>query len=409
MSTALSPTTADDVLAAVRAAAAEASPLEIVGGGTKRGWGRPVKSNRILDLSGLSGVTLYEPDELVLSARAGTPLAEIEALVAGHRQMLAFEPPDWAPLFATAGGSGGRQTIGGILACNMAGPRRIKAGAARDFLLGFHAVNGLGEAFKSGGRVVKNVTGYDLSKLICGSFGTLAVMTDITIKVLPAPEKTRTVLVYGLDEAAAIAAMAEAMNSQHEVSAAAHLPAAIAARAAVDYVRDAGKPVTALRVEGHGPSVEHRCGALRDLLKRHGATEELHSLRAVRLWREIRDVVPLLPDPARDLWRLSVPPSGGPAVAAAIRARLDAEMVFDWAGGLIWIAVPPDAPAAAAALIRNAVAPGGGQATLMRASAQSREAVPPFQPEAAAVAALSQRVREAFDPNKILNPSRISL
>ena len=159
-------------------------------------------------------------------------------------------------------GAPGAGTIGGALSCNLAGPRRLKAGAARDHFLGFKAVSGRGEAFQAGGRVVKNVTGYDLCKLLAGAHGTLAVLTEVTIKVLPAPEKSRTVLIYGLDDGGAILALSRALNSPHEVSGAAHLPAAVAARSTVDFVAGSGRAVTAIRVEGPGPSVEHRCEAL---------------------------------------------------------------------------------------------------------------------------------------------------
>jgi glycolate oxidase FAD binding subunit len=429
----LSPTSAADVLAAVQEAAAEEQPLEIVGRGTKRGWGRPVKSNRILDLSGLSGVTLYEPEELVLSAKAGTPMAEIEALLARNKQMLAFEPPFFfpSPWGEGAGGEGealrarkgspphpfplapGRgDSIGGVIACNFSGPRRIKAGAARDHFLGFHAVNGRGEAFKAGGRVMKNVTGYDLPKLLCGSFGTLAVMTEITVKVLPAPEKARTVLLLGLDDTEARDAMAAALNSPHEVSGAAHLPGKVAARSAVGYVRGAGAAVTAIRVEGFGPSVEARCKALREMLGPMApkGIEELHSMNCATLWREIRDVAPLLPELSLDLWRLSVPPAAGaPIMASLVMGEGFATdgYFYDWGGGQIWLAVPPAKSTARATGIRAQVASSAGYATLMRASETTREAIAAFHDESPSVAGIAERLKTEFDPRGILNPGKM--
>lgn len=399
----LRPRTPDELLEAVRWAVAGERPLEIVAGGSKRALGRPSQADVGLDLSALAGIRLYEPNELVMSAAAATPLAEIEAALAAARQMLAFEPPDLGPLL---GGEPGAHTIGGVLACNLSGPRRIKAGAARDHFLGFSAVSGRGEAFKAGGRVVKNVTGYDLCKLLAGSYGTLGVMSEVTVKVLPAPEKTRTVLVFGLDDADGLKAMTAALGSAHEVSGAAHLPAAVAARSAVSYVTEAGAAVTALRVEGPAPSVEHRCAGLRALLGGFGPTEELHGHNSAAFWREVRDVAPFVDRGERLVWRLSVPPSAGPGVVASIARRVDTEAYYDWGGGLLWLSLPvlPDAHAVE---VRAPLRRTGGHATLIRAPADIRAAVPVFQPQNGPLAALSKRLKEQFDPRGVLNPGRM--
>jgi glycolate oxidase FAD binding subunit len=404
MTTTFRPETVDQVVEAVAWAAAEEAPLEVAGRGSKRGLGRPVQAGHGLELSGLSGITLYEAEELVLSARAGTPIAEIEAALEEENQMLAFEPADLGPLL---GGEPGQGSIGGVLACNLAGPRRLKAGAARDHFLGVHAVSGRGELFKSGGRVVKNVTGYDLCKLIAGSYGTLAAMTEVTVKVMPAPEKTRTVLLYGLDEVAALAAMTRAMQSSHEVSGAAHLPAALAARSAVSRVAAAGGAVTALRVEGPGPSVEYRCAALRADLGGLAQSEELHSANSGALWRELRDVAPFVGDGGRVVWRISVPPQAGPSVAAGIARAHGAAHFLDWAGGLVWLALEDGTGDAGHAAVHAAVAKAGGHATLVRAPREARAAVPVFQPQDAAHAALTTRIKDGFDPNRVLNPGRM--
>jgi glycolate dehydrogenase FAD-binding subunit len=401
----LKPTDAAQLREFVASAVAEAQPLEIVGGGSKRGLGRPVQAAHTLDLSALAGIVDYEAAELVLTARAATPLAEIEAALAPKGQMLAFEPPDWGRLLGSSAG----QTIGGVLSCNLAGPRRFKAGAARDHFLGFHGVNGRGEAFKAGGKVVKNVTGYDLCKLIAGAHGTLAVLSEVTIKVLPLPEKTRTVLVRGLDDDKAVAAMIAALNSPHEVSGAAHLPDALARRSAVSHVAGAGSAVTALRVEGPGPSVVHRCEKLRRELAEYGASEELHSENSSRFWREIRDAAPFAGESGRIVWRLSLPPSDAPDVVRRIAADCAAEHFLDWGGGLLWLAVAPDRRAGedgGAAVIRAAVA-GKGHATLLRAPASLRAVVPVFEPPPPALAALSARVKESFDPQRLFNPGRM--
>jgi len=399
--TVFAPETRDQVVEAVAWAAAGCEPLEVLGRGSKRNLGRPTQAAHSLDLSRLDGITLYEPEELVLSARAGTPLAVIEAALEEHRQMLAFEPADLGPLL---GGAPGAASIGGVLACNLSGSRRIKAGAARDHFLGFEAASGRGELFKSGGRVVKNVTGYDLCKLLCGSYGTLAVMTDVTVKVLPRPEKTYSVLLLGLDDTRALAAMTRALGSPHEVSGAAHLPAALAAGSKVSHVARAGGAVTALRLEGPGPSVEYRCAALRRELADLGTTEELHSQNSLTFWRELRDVQPFVGQERRVVWRLSVAPSAGPGVVAAVG---EGEAFYDWGGGLVWLSLPMNGADAGAAKVRGALAGAGGHATLVRAPLELRAAASVFQPQDAASALLSERVKDAFDPNRVLNPGRM--
>lgn len=409
MTDTIRPRDAKEVEGAIAWALGEGKSLEIVGRGSKRALGRPAQTDATLDLSALSGVSLYEPEELVLSAKAGTPIAAIEALTASRGQALAFEPIDLGPLLGGAPGDG---TIGGVLAANLAGPRRIKAGAARDHFLGFSAVSGRGETFKSGGRVVKNVTGYDLSKLMAGSFGTLAAMTEVTIKTLPLAETEATVLVLGLDDARAVAAMAAAMGSSCEVSGAAHLPEPVALRAS-DNV-PVGHAVTALRLEGVAPSVAHRREALAELMKPFGALSGLAATQSRALWRAVRDAIPFAaassPDDAgaaeRPVWRISTAPAKGADLTALIAARTNAEFFYDWAGGLVWAALPP-ADDAGAAIVRPALAQCGGHATLIRAPAAVRAAVAVFEPQAGPLAALTRRVKESFDPNRVLNPGRM--
>ena len=384
------PESETQVLDAVKwAASGNAQALAVRGHASKDGLGRPVAADSVLDMSALSGIELYEPEELVLTARAGTSVAEVQAALDEAGQMLAFEP--WSPehIYGTEGG-----TVGGLFAAGQAGPRRPLAGAARDHLLGFRAVSGRGEVFKSGGRVVKNVTGFDLSKLMAGSMGTLAVMTEVTLKVLPKPEKARTILVFGASEPGQ--AMRDAQNSPYEVSGVAHLPGEIAAKSGVSYVSSAGAGVTAVRVEGPAPSVEARCLALRDLLRGHGEVEELHTHNTHALWREIRDVRLLPNDQA--LWRVSVPPTEGPAVAE----KLWGEHYFDWAGGLIWTTQA----LVDAERVRGAFKEG--HATLMRAPDDVRASVDVFQPQEDGIQALTGRLRAGFDPHGILNPGRMS-
>jgi len=401
--TTFTPNEADEVLATVQWAAAEELPLEIVGHGSKRGVGRPINASHTLDLSRLAGVTLYEPEELVLSARAGTALAEIERLLEASGQQFAFEPMDYGPLF---GAPPGRGTIGGILAANLAGPRRLKAGSARDHVLGVEAVSGRGEAFKSGGRVVKNVTGYDLSKGMAGSWGTLAVLTDATFKVLPAAVTESTLLLRGLTDEEAAGAMALALGSTAEASGAAHLPAP-----AVNRVFDGGladRPATALRIEGVAPSVAYRLARLRDLLRATApAQEELAAEASQRLWRDVRDCIPFADGTERPVWRVSMAPSEGWKMVAELRKSAGADAFYDWQGGLIWLRMEADPEADA---IRRLVrAFGGGHATLVRASLTQRAATEVFEPQPRTLAALSARFKQGFDPKGILNPGRMSV
>jgi glycolate oxidase FAD binding subunit len=448
MTDSLKPRDAKDVENVVAWALAEGKALEVIGHGSKRSIGRAAQWDLSLDLSDLSGVTLYEPQELVLSAKAGTPIAEIEALLAANNQELAFEPMDYGPLF---GAPAGRGTIGGVLAANLSGSRRFKAGAARDHFLGVSAVSGRGETFKSGGRVVKNVTGYDLCKVLAGSYGTLGVMADVTVKVLPRAETEQTLLVIGLDDAKAAQAMSAAMGSPNDVSGAAHLPGPVAAR-----VTGAGRAVTALRVEGVAPSVAHRMGALEILLKSFGALATLDESTSRPFWKSVRDVLPftsssfpppkeegiggftppssgtpmrgigygeapgrgqgsdLHPPAARPtssfqgevgekvVWRISAAPARAHEVMAAIG---EGDYFYDWAGGLIWLALPALLDGGAAR-VRGALS-GNGHATLIRAPASLRASVPVFEPQMQGLAALTRRVKESFDPKGVLGPGKM--
>jgi glycolate oxidase FAD binding subunit len=398
----LKPRDAKEVEDALRWALDGEKALEVVGAGSKRAIGRPSQTDLTLDLSGLTGVTLYEPEELVLSARAGTPIAEIEALVESKGQMLAFEPMDYGPVL---GGAVGQGSIGGVLAANLSGPRRIKAGAARDHFLGFSAVTGRGETVKSGGRVVKNVTGYDLCKLMAGSWGTLAAMTEVTIKTLPKAETEETLLVLGLSDQAAVAAMTAAMGSSCDVSGAAQLPASVSLRAPGHIHRTA---LTAFRLEGFAPSVTHRKLALEQLMRRFGELDLLAETESRAFWQCLRDVCPFAATGAaeRPLWRISTAPSKGAEVATAIVRQAGAQVFYDWAGGLIWVETLPSSDAGAA-LVHRAVAAAGGHATLIRAPAARRAAVDVFTPPDGGLAALTRRVKESFDPKGMLNPGRM--
>lgn len=400
--TTFTPKSRDEAVAAIQWAAAERAPLEIIGQGSKRGIGRPAQTEHTLDLSRLSGVTLYEPAELVLSAQAGTPLVEIQRLLAENGQRFDFEPMDYGPLHGLPPGQG---TIGGLLMANLSGPRRLKAGAARDHVLGIEAVSGRGEAFKSGGRVVKNVTGYDMSKLLTGSWGTLAAVTAVTFKVLPAAGTETTLMILGLLDDQACAAMALAMGSSAEVSSAAHLPEGVTGKVAQGTLGTSA--VTLLRLEGFAPSIAYRKDLLTHFLRNAGPMEEVTGDASRGLWRDIRDCAPFVDGTDRPVWRVSVPPADAHAVTLALRRNTPASVFYDWQGGLVWLRME-DGEAHAEDL-RDAIRRhGGGHATLVRASPDIRASVPVFEPQPPALAALSARLKEQFDPKGILNPGRMS-
>lgn len=384
----IKPRSPEELRQAVEWALNEGTTLDVRGQGSKVALGKPMACDQVLDLSGLSGIVDYAPEELVVTLRAGTLMRDVEALLAQRNQMLAFEPPDLGPLLGREAGQG---TLVGAVMGNLAGPRRLSAGAARDHLLGFSGVNGRGEIFKSGGRVMKNVTGYDLSKLLAGSWGTLAVLDQVSVKVLPAPDQTRTLLLLGLDDQAAVTAMCAALGSPHDISGAAHLP---------------GK--TALRIEGVAPSVEARLKALRELLTVSAVKmEELGTLESRVFWREVRDVAPLKASPDAIVWKISCPPTEGPVVVGRIKAqRPAAEAFYDWSGGLVWLALPASADADQV-IVRGAIGATGGHATLIRAPEAVRAAVPVFHPQPSALAALASRVKESFDPKRLFNPGRM--
>jgi glycolate oxidase FAD binding subunit len=372
------PTSAEEVRELIAETAAHGRRIEVVGGGTKRAVGA-IQADVTLSLAGLDKVIDYAPDELVLTAQAGARLADLERLVASEGQMLAFEPPRWTGLLRSAG----EPTLGGALAANLSGPRRIRAGAARDHFLGFSAVSGRGEVFKAGGQVVKNVTGYDLMKLMAGSWGTLAVLTEVTIKVLPAPRAETTLLLFGLADAAACQAMCQAMNGPFEVSGAAHLP---------PFAANAELSVTALRLEGFEGSVSVRADRLAQALRRFGIVQRLDADHSREFWEQVREVDAFAGDP-RPLWRLSVPASSGWRAAA----ELSGDVLYDWAGGLVWLLTDAETPAVRAVAERL-----GGHAMRLRGPG------PAFPPLSGALAALTARVKAAFDPLEILNPGRLS-
>jgi glycolate oxidase FAD binding subunit len=398
---------AKDVEDVVRAAIASEQPLEIIGHGSKRLIGQPMVTNALLDVSALNAVTSYEPNELIITVQAGAPLADVESLIDSRNQQFAFEPINTAPLL----GAPDVGTIGGMIGAGLAGPRRIKAGGVRDHLLGAHGVSGYGDSFKAGGRVVKNVTGYDLCKLLAGSWGTLAVMTEVTLKVMPRPESERTLVLRGLDDAAANRAMTAALGSPFDVSGAAHVPSSAfpaegSALGGLGYQRE---PLTLLRLEGISASAAHRASALAKFLAPFGAAQIVEDTTSAAIWRSIRDVEPFAAGGALGawpVWRIICPPASGGGLGERLSRDTGGDVIYDWGGGLIWAALPPK-PGADANLVRQRVNAVGGHATLMRASDETRRNVEVFHPQPGGLARLSERVRQSFDPKSILNRGRM--
>jgi glycolate oxidase FAD binding subunit len=366
--------------------------LSISGGKSRARLGRPAPADIELSTALMTGVLFYEPAEMVVSVRAGTPLREMETLLAEHGQMLGFEPMDHRALF----GSTGEPTVGAVAACNLSGPRRVQAGAARDALLGLGLVNGLGQAIRLGGRVMKNVTGLDLTRLCCGAYGTLGLITEATFRTQPKPELSVTLVYEGLSDARGVALLSMALGSPFGVSGAAHLPPGLGQ----------GEALTLLRVEGFATSVAHRIARLEHLLAGYGDARREDGKPEVARWATIRDGS-LLAEPAtRSIWRVSLKPSDAAAYVAALSEAVAVTHFYDWGGGLVWLAVETSADCGAEP-IRQRLAPFGGHATLVRAPEGTGTDIVRFSPLSQAEMQLSRAIKASFDPVGIFNPGRM--
>lgn len=386
----------DEVGALVQDAMADRRRLEIVASGSKRKLGRSCDPDIVMDLTPMAGIIDYQPEELVLTLRAGTPMAEVEAALADARQMLAFEAPDYSYIL----GSEGTGTIGGIVATNLSGPRRLTAGAARDYMLGFQAISGRGELFKSGGKVMKNVTGYDLSKLMTGSFGTLAVMDEITLKTLPRPETSCSLVIGAANMAAATKLVATLFATPHEPGAAAILPVAVARREGVPTGKDSDEFVCVIRLEGIEVSVANRLSHLQEMT----GGECLKQPASEALWQKIRDVK-LLDVSARDVWKISCAPADAAPVLDQISNAHDVDFFADWAGGLIWVA---GQGVDLGKTIRDTVANRkSGFAMLVGDAGETGRQIAPLHPLVGPLGDLHRRVKAAFDPLGVLNFGRM--
>jgi glycolate oxidase FAD binding subunit len=392
--TTLAPDSEEALAAEVTRAHAAREPLCIEGRGTKRAMLRPVQAARTLSTRNLTGIVLYRPTELMIRARAGTPIPEIEAALAENNQQIIAEPPDLTTMF----GASEPATLGGMVSTNLSGPRRIMWGAMRDHVLGIRAVTGEGEVFRSGGRVLKNVTGLDLCKLLTGAHGTLGVLTEVTLKVLPRAEATGTLAIRVPDVARGVAALSAALGSPYGVSGAALLMDGHASLGLSGIVALA-------RIEDFRESVTYRLGKLRAELASLGEARLLETEASHTLWRAIRDAGPLGAAPGDAIWRVSVAPSAAPAVVAALRKAFDARLLLDWGGGLIWVAGPAEERAHGA--VMQAAAAAGGSFTLFRGPASLSAHVPVLPEEPPPLAAIARRVKATLDPLGLLNPGRM--
>jgi len=396
------PDTVEELAYLIAEAADTRTPVEIMGRGTKREIGRPTQHGSVVSTENLVGVPIYEPSELVLVAQAGTPLAQIEKLLAENEQQFPFEPLDIGPVLGFAPDEA---TIGGVIATNLSGSRRIYSGSARDHVLGVQAINGRGETIKSGGRVMKNVTGYDLSRAIAGSWGTLAVMTEIALKVLPAQREMRTVLCFGLNDQTGVEVLCMALGTPFEVSGTVHMHAGLAEHLSDQELANAGASVTAVRVENFPASARYRSSRLKQMLQAYAPAIELDAARSRAFWDDIR-TLRMFQKTRRPLWRISTLPSTGPKLVSAVARKIGVRVLYDWSGGLIWLETPAISDAGAIE-IRRTLAEFGGHATLIRAEPSARAGIDVFQPLDPPVMALTASLKRAFDPVGILNPGRM--
>jgi glycolate oxidase FAD binding subunit len=388
----ISPQTEADVATSVLEARLAGTPLAIEGGGTRSGLGRPNQAAKTLSLAKLSGITLYEPSEMVIGAWAGTPLSEVVKTLDARGQMLAFEPMDHRTLYGTAG----EPTIGAVAAGNISGPRRVMAGACRDSLIGVRFVNGLGEIIKNGGRVMKNVTGLDLVKLQSGAHGTLGVLTEVIFKVLPKPAMQATLVLNGLTDKTGIAALCAAMSSPFEPTGVAHLPAGVGSE----------KSRTVIRIEGFPDQISYRSGELTRILAEYGSLQIVQGEAHETLWHSIRDAGFLADPKAHAVWRISVAPTKGADTVARIGLERDIRHFYDWSGGLVWLATSEENDAGAE-LIQSTASSMGGHATLVRGTDALRATISVFQPQSSALMKLQAGIKASFDPDGVINPGRM--
>ena len=376
----------DQVVDFVHAARAGKTPFEIVAGGTRRAVGRPLLDSKgadlpMLDVSGLSGIVKYEPAELIVTAQPATPLAEIKAVLAQKNQRLGFDPADWSRLL----GSNGVATLAGAASCDASGSGKLRHGGARDSLLGFRAVNGLGESFRGGAKVVKNVTGFDLPKLMCGAFGTLGVLTELTFRVYPQPQFATTLCLSDVTPEDGFAHLRKIALSALEPAGLAYLPG--------NMLAESGQGAALIKLEGARQPLEEKIALAHGLLGNAMNRIEEDPFAAIGSGEKFADI-------PGDIWRVMIARADAPRLAKELNVR---HWLGDWAGAMLWMAADPsEAPR-----IRAIAAKANGQAMLLRGSAASRASLGLFAPQPHALAALNRSVKAAFDPLLLFNPGRL--
>ena len=382
------PATDREAAELIRDAAQNGKSFEIISSGTKRNLGRPLAANAILDMSALTGIIDYKPEELVLSARAGTKLAEIEPALAKHNQVLGFEPCDWGSML---GARAENQTIAGILGADVCGPRRVKSGSVRDHVIGCHFINGIGETIKAGGTVIKNVTGFDIPKLMCGAFGTLGALTEVTLRVLPRAQRSATLVLRGRPPQEGLSALIAAAQTPADATALAYLPG---------WAIGGGSNGEALiRIEGTPAALDEKLGLLRGRFPQ-AETALLNDEETQTLFHKIGDAS--LFGVEGDIWRLCVPASHAASAIAEAEAQ---HWYADWAGGLLWLQLP--ASIEIAERLRRITARLSGHATLFRASPEARQSIGVFEPETPVRSQLTKAIKQAFDPEHVFNRGRM--
>ena len=382
--------------------------IEIIGSGSKRKIGKPLQCSKTLSLLKLNGIIEYLPEELYIKVKACTSIKHIEDELKKNRQQLAFEPIDFGYLFNGESNCG---TAAGQVACNISGPRRFKVGSIRDHILGFRGVNGKGEIIKSGGNVVKNVTGYDLSKLVCGSYGTLVALTEITFKVLPTPAESKTLVIHNQKIESATFLLGQAINSSSDVSGASFFPAEPKVSGCIIDIEKTFKlndlrhegSITAIRIEGSKNSIDQRIKNLMSELKIENFNISiLDTYQSEIFWNTVKNL-DFFSFTRNSIFRIVIPPSECTQLVYQLSNKF--KYSIDWGGALIWIEAF-ELSEEMFESVRKKVVKHGGYVTMIKNSDYL-----PYVEDVFTINRdrfnISQNIKKSFDPKRILNPGKM--